>query len=178
MVLQTLHEPVVIVCVCLWDVASLMGLYIIYTLYTGIGYKLYYMPLQEWSPQQHYVQVVVLASLGIFFSTSKCRPRPAKGSLPVVCVQETKTLHAQHKQSILRFTCVFHKTLTVNIYSKHSRQLCSWHDNPIQSQLETLIRPMDGLEMLWLELLVVNYLQVNDLMLVHYTWCYKHYMNQ
>ena len=68
--------------------------------YTGIGYKLYYMPLQRWSPQQHYVQVIVLASLGIFFSTSKCsRPRPDKGSLPVVCVQETKTLHAQHKHN-------------------------------------------------------------------------------
>ena len=70
------------------------------------------------------VQVIVLASLDISFSTSQCRPSPAKRSLPVVCVQETKTLHAQHKQSILRYTCVFHKTLTVNIYSKHSQQPC------------------------------------------------------
>ena len=89
------------------------------------------------------------------------------------CVQETKTLHAQHKQNILRYTCVFPKKLTVNIYSKHSQQFCKWHGNPILSQLEILIRPMDGLEM-WLEVLVVNYLQVHDFMLVYYTGCYKH----
>ena len=60
-----------------------------------------------------------------------------------VCVQETKTLHAQHKQYILKYTCVFPKKLTVNINSKHSLQLCSWHDFPIQSPLETLIRLME-----------------------------------
>ena len=32
---------------------------------------------------------------------------------------------------------LFPKKLTVNIYSKHSQQLCKWHDNPIQSQLDT-----------------------------------------
>ena len=72
---------------------------------------------------QHFttpLQVIMLVTLDISFSTSQCRPRPAKGSLPVVCVQETKTLHAQHKQNKLRYTSVFPKTLTVNIHSKHS----------------------------------------------------------
>ena len=53
--------------------------------------------------------IIVLASLDISFSTSKCRPRPDKGSLSV-CVQNTKTLHAQHKRNILRYTCVFSRS--------------------------------------------------------------------
>ena len=53
MALQTLHEPVVIARVYLWYVVSLMGLSS-----TGIGYKLYYIPLQKWSPQQHYCSTV------------------------------------------------------------------------------------------------------------------------
>ena len=152
-------------------------IYIIYyTLVLGTSYTicLYKGGLHN---KTTYVQIIVLASLDISFSTSKCRPRPAKGSQPVVCVQETKTLHAQHKQNIMRFTCVFHKTLTVNIYSKHSQQLCSWHDNPIQSSKGNSLDPW--LEMLWLEVLLVNYLPTSAwLSLVHYTWCYRQYTNK
>ena len=40
-------------------------------------------------------------------------------------------------------------------------------------QSGTLIRPMDELEMfVWLEILLVNYIQVHDLMFVYHTWCY------
>ena len=48
-----------------------------------------------------------------FLSTSQCRPRPAKGSLPAVCVHKTKTLHAQHIDHTPGSTCVFPKRLTV-----------------------------------------------------------------
>ena len=154
-----------------------------------------------------------MVSLDISCCTSQCRPWPAKGSLPALCVQETKTLHAQHIMTAIHShscsqleqqcrsmcACVkrpthcmlstnrtcwgipvsFFKKLTVYFYIKHSQQLCEWHDNPIQSQLGTLIRPTDGLEMLWLELLVVNYLQVHNLMFVYYTWGYTNIsMNQ
>ena len=84
-----------------------------------------------------------------------------------------KTLHAQLKQNILRYTCVFSKELTVNINSKHSQQLCKSLENPIQTWLETFIRLMDLRCLLtWTpssELHTSAWLS-----LVHYTWCYKH----
>ena len=60
----------------------------------------------------------------------------------------------------------FLRQLTVNIYSKHSQQLCKWHDNPIHSQLETLIRPRDLRccdEKMWCEMFVWTWTPSSEL---------------
>ena len=57
------------------------------------------------------------------------------------CVQETKTLHALHKQNMLRYTCVFPNIWQLTSH-KTQPPLCKWQDNPIQSQLQALIRLM------------------------------------
>ena len=46
-------------------------------------------------------------------------------------------------------------------------------DRTIQSSKRHSLDPGTW-DVCWLELLVVNYLQVHDLMFVHYTWCYKY----
>ena len=52
--LQTLHEPVVIAQCLLVACSEFDGSVI----HTGIWYKLYYILLQKWSPQQHYCSTV------------------------------------------------------------------------------------------------------------------------
>ena len=101
------------------------------------------------------------------------------------CVPETRTLQAHHKYNCRYTPHSYEVGILRACKSSELNQL--WQltlaantiNNAVDSagqpkaiHLETLIswRMRWDVCMSW----IVNYLQVHDLMLVHYTWCYKH----